>query len=101
MRLPAITLKQPFASALLSGAKTLESRSSPALSYLAGGLCAVRAGRRSWDPADGQPTLSFSAGSLAADGLVHGVVRLQGTTSRREAADRLGPETVSARVGLI
>ena len=100
LRLPALTLRQPFGSALLSGAKTLESRATSALASHAGSVVAVRYGRREWDPADGVPSLPSSWSPSPADGLVHGVVRLQGTTSRREATDCFGTPYVAARVGL-
>ena len=98
--LPAVSLLEPFASAVLTGLKTSESRGWPMLTGLRGHLLLIRAGEGKWQGVRPmvEPQDSLLAGSR---GKVCGVVRVGRTERKGVAALRLGgKDGVASRVRL-
>ena len=92
LRLPALSLQEPFADALVRGAKTVESRNSSMLAPFAGLLVAVRSGCGRWPTSRGQPTV---AGPSKGTGVISGVVHLGATQSKQSLAAVCGEDAVA------
>jgi hypothetical protein len=100
LSIPALSLQEPFASEVLNGDKTVESRGADFLKCVArqGGLLAIRRGIRGWNRKYGEPLRS---GPCCPDGCVAGVVVLGPTCTKSEMARLLGGrDSLAAAVGL-
>jgi hypothetical protein len=87
VELAAVSLQEPFASLVLDGVKTLETRSEPILAGLEGQWLAIRMGRIPWESSRGRPLKRARPGAADAwKGTVAGVVRVGRTMLKGEAA---------------
>ena len=99
LTLPALSMQEPFASEVLRGAKTVESRGTDILEPLAGQLLAIRRGKQRWDPKkNGQPCCDLQSGYT--DGRIAGVVRIRSTSTKTDMVGSIGRDALTARVGL-
>ena len=110
VRVPCLSLQEPFASALVLGVKSLESRSTPLLRGYAGTRMGIRVGCKEWGAVSGgakrqatrPPPLPAMARvpRLPGKGKVVGVVAWGVTMTKAEAAEQVGKAEVARRVGL-
>ena len=96
--LPTLSLRDPFASDVMNGRKTYESRSSNMLSAYAGKVVAIRRGRSVWDDARGVPIHGYT--HAVPDGRIVAVALLGRTVTKESLLERIGQGTISDSVGL-
>lgn len=104
----------PYASLLLNGFKTLETRGSPILQHLEGSLLAIHLGRKDWPESKGGATgwvavappaicnaenwqAAMAVPSWMEKGMIAGVVRVGATRTTEEWASLEGWDTVEQR----
>ena len=101
LTLDCVSLNEPFATALVLGHKTEESRNGSIFRECGGRLIGVRSGGQKWDASRGTPTFDPSlALPSKGDRTIMGVVRMGETRPKGQLAAEYGEDAVSAAVGL-
>ena len=92
-QVPALSLQEPFASLVCSGAKLYESRSGPLLAAMEGQSLAIRMGGLAWDEGKRGACLLPKARvpTQARPTYVVGTVVVGSTMTKQDAADQLKP----------